>query len=144
MGHNILFYRLKTFIRTVTSFVLALATILFLTVFIFAFNETVGGVFALVLTFSLLILFNFRIGLTFLNAYRHKFLLTIPVIFLSLLLLFFKVMVDETSTWGCMTDSRLSEISKLFNYLGFFFWTSFLIWEVYYYIITRKIRHITD
>ncbi len=137
MVHISLAYRLKTFTRTITVCLLLILIIFFATLLIGSYSYFSGGVFALVSLILVLLAFHVQIGKAFLIRGSGKLLHIFLVILLSFSLLYFKIWVNENIVRYCV-DTHPSDIAELVNYLGFFFWTSFLICEIYVFFLSKK------
>ena len=64
-----------------------------------------------------------------------------PLIIISVLLLTLKIYVNETINFNNSCFTRVSENARLWNYFSYSIWTSVILWELYYTLLSKFLKN---
>ncbi len=64
-----------------------------------------------------------------------------PLIIISVLLLTLKIYVNETINFNNSCFTRVSENARLWNYFLYSIWTSVILWELYYALLSKFLKN---
>ncbi len=64
-----------------------------------------------------------------------------PIFIISILLLTFKIYVNETINYHSSCFTKIAESSRLWNYFLYSIWTTIVLWELYYKLLSKILRH---
>lgn len=125
--------RIRIYLKAITHCIFAIVILLIVSPFLKLYSESAVFIFAIISFMLVLTWFHIQITKGILLT-RNYIKFAIPVIFTSLLLISFKIWVNETKLWDCMNQGQPNGTIRLLNYTYFFFWTSIMIWEIFYNI----------
>ena len=103
--------------------------------FIMLYNAGLGVVLALLLWVFLFYRLHLSIGAALIESdLRKRIVVILPIIALSTALLTLKIYVNESNPLGA--HPLIPERERIFNYFLYSLWTTVMLWEFYYLLLS--------
>lgn len=127
--------RLKHYLKSLGFYILGVGITWAVGYFIMFYNAGFGVLFALLLWVFLFYRLHLSIGAAFVeNDLRKKVVVMLPIIALSTALMTFKIYVNESNPFG--GHPLIPERERIFNYFLYSLWTTVILWEFYYLLLS--------